>query len=168
MELFPTGGISAGRKRVGLVFHCPEKVDRTEIMCRRANYEDIVLTIGYTTYKYKYIETPPIYQEMLPLMPIGEHTAKVSVKFGNGWMGKNAEIRRLDPTDEDLEGILVIIRFFDICESPLRCWIKNLKDTEDKVFLGETDYILCGEEGDNEKLNEMGKTLLKRPIKVAR
>jgi hypothetical protein len=164
MELFPTGGISAGRKRVGLVFNCPEKMDYTERMCTRANYEDIVLTIGYTTYKY--VETPPMYQEMLPLMPIGVRTAVVRVKFGKGWIGKNAEIRRLDPRDEDLEGILVIIRFFDNCESPLRYWIKNLKDTEDKVFLGETAYILCGEEGDSEKLKEMGKTILKRSIKA--
>jgi hypothetical protein len=166
MELLPTGGISAGRKRVGLIFRCPEKMDYIERMCRRANYEDIVLTIEYTTYKYE--ETPPIYEEMLPLMPIGEHTAGVRVKFGDGWMGKNAEIRRLDPTDEEPEGILVNIRFFDIFESPLRCWIKNLKDTEDKVFLDVADDLLCGEEGDDEKLNEMGKTLLKRPIKVAR
>jgi hypothetical protein len=78
MELFPIRGISAGRKRVGLVFNCPEKMDYMERMCMRANYEDIVLTIGYTTYKY--VETPPIYQEMLPLMPIGVRTAGVRVR----------------------------------------------------------------------------------------
>jgi hypothetical protein len=174
MELLPIGGISLGRKRVGLIFHCPEKVNHIERMCRRVNYEDIVLTIGYTTYKY--IETPPIYEEMLPLIPIGERTAKVSAKFGSGWIGKNAEIRRLDPTDEEPEGILVIIRFFNLNESPLRCWIKNLKDTEDTTLLGEVEDILCEEEGISDEdlrtirrqLKEMGKTLLKRPIKVAR
>ena len=99
---------------------------------------------------------------MVPI-PTGQRIAKVNVKFGNGWMGKNAEIRRLNFADNgEPGGILVILTISDLTPHLRRCWVKNLKNQKDTVLLGEVEDILTGEEedGENEQLNGMGKTLL--------
>ena len=81
--------------------------------------------------------------------------------------GKNAGIRRLNFADNgEPGGILVIITISDLTPPPpphiRRCWVKNLKNQKDTVLLGEVEDILTGEEedGENEQLNGMGKTLL--------
>ena len=55
---------------------------------------------------------------MVPI-PTGQRIAKVNVKFGNGWMGKNAGIRRLNFADNgEPGGILVIITISDLPPPP--------------------------------------------------
>ena len=152
-------------KRAGLTFHCPERVDHIERMCERVSYGDIMLTLKFTI---------PVFDFIL----VFRHCiAKVNVKLGDGWIGKNAEICSLrSDNGEERYGILVILNISDLTPHIRRCWIKNLKNTEDTILLGEVEDILCEEEDDSDEmlctirrqLNEMGKTLLKRPIKVAR
>jgi hypothetical protein len=154
-------------ERVGLIFRCPERVDRIERVCKRVNYEDIMLALEFTT---------PVFGGILPI-PTGHRIAKVNVKLGEGWIGRDAEIRSLKSADNgEPYGILVILNISDLTPDIRRCWIKNLKDTEDTVLIGEFEDILCEKEGDSDELlrtirrqlKEMGKTLLKRPAKVAR
>jgi hypothetical protein len=139
-------------KRAGLIFRCPEKVDHIERMCKQVSYKDIMLTIEF------------VRRARLFLSPIrtGPRTARVNVKFGNGWMGKNAEIRRLNFANGEPGDILVIITISDLNKFPHRCWIKNLKDKEDTVLLGEVEDMLTywEEDEDEEQLDRMGKTLL--------
>jgi hypothetical protein len=86
--------------KVQLYFNCPEKMDRIVRMCRYTGYKDmtvIILTMGGI-----------------------DIVAKHRIKFGKGWMGRNAEIRGVDYVYG-------------------KCWLES---PEDRIHLGTpTDII---------------------------
>ena len=101
-------------ERVQLYFNCLEKMDYTERMLKRVDYMDTMFT-----------------------MEVGGENgpAKLKVKFGKGWMGKGAEIHRVNNLKGEPKGIMVLIT---ISEStyPYDCCIESKKNKKDGICLG--------------------------------
>jgi hypothetical protein len=76
--------------RHGLFIDCHEKVPQIERMCKRVNYEDMMFIVDKLDHENRKL-------------------VRFGFKFGNGLMGRNAEIRKvmLDKWGGE-EGILVI------------------------------------------------------------
>jgi hypothetical protein len=75
--------------RVKFYFNCPEKMDQIERMCKYTNYKDMTVVIS----------------------TIGERNliAKHKIKFGKGWMGRNAGIKGVNYSSGGLKGIRILI-----------------------------------------------------------
>ena len=104
--------------KVQLYFNCPEKVDSIGRMCKYTNYEDITVIIS----------------------TIGERDliAKRRIKFGKGWMGKDAGIKGVNYDSEGLKGIHILIVISESIDV-IDCWLKS---PEDRIHLGEpTDIV---------------------------
>jgi hypothetical protein len=104
--------------KVQLYFNCPEKIDRIVRICRYTDYKDmtvIILTMG----------------------GIGI-VAKHKIKFGKGWMGRNAGIRGVDYVYGGLKGIHILITISESVDVT-DCWLES---PEDRIRLGiPTDII---------------------------
>ena len=93
-----------------MYFNCPEKMDRIERICKYTNYEDMTVIIS----------------------TIGERglIAKHRIKFGKGWIGRNAKIRGVDYVSGGPKGIIIFITISE-SESP-----------KDRIHLGiPTDIV---------------------------
>ena len=110
-----------GRKEVKLYFNCYGRMDHIIRMLKRVDYRDIMFT--------------------MEVLCENDGLAKLKVKFGKGWMGKNAEIYKVNNLKGEPKGIMVHIT---ISEStfPYDCCIENLKDKKDVVYLGEPSDII--------------------------
>jgi hypothetical protein len=128
------------KSRYGLFIDCHEKVPQVERMCKSVNYEDMIFIV----------ET----------RRDGKLT-RFGLKFGNGLMGKNAEIRKVmsDTEWEEEEGILVIANINRHTVAHETCYIKNIKDKGDVINLGPADF-LTADNYKGKKLNEIGVVLL--------
>ena len=82
-------------------------------------------------------------------------------KFGNGLMGKNAEIRKvtLDTVWEREESILVISNMDWRTVNCETCYIRNTREKEDVINLGPPDFIVP-DSFKGKKINEVGTVLL--------
>ena len=96
---------------VQLYFNCPEKMDRIARMCKYTNYEDmtVITTIGE-----------------------GGLEEKHRIKFGKGWMGRNAEIRGVDYFYGSPKGIIIFITISESVDV-IDC---RLESPEDRIYLG--------------------------------
>ena len=75
---------------VQLYFNCPEKMEQISRMCEETNNEDMMLIVSTGSGNNK----------------IASHI----IKFGQGWMGKDAEIRLVDYGHrEGVRGIFVLV-----------------------------------------------------------
>ena len=104
--------------KVQLYFNCSEKMDRIARMCKHTDYKDMTVIIS-TMGKIGLI-------------------VKHSIKFGKGWMCRNAEIRGAYYLYGGLKGIHILIT---ISESfvVIDCWLES---PEDRIHLGPpTDII---------------------------
>jgi hypothetical protein len=104
--------------KVQLYFNCPEMMDRIARMCKYTNYEDmavIILTIGES-----------------------DLIAKHRIKFGKGWMGKDAGIKGVNYDSGGPKGIRILITIYESIDV-IDCWLKSPKD---RINLGEpTDIV---------------------------
>ena len=121
-------------------------------MCKRVNYKDMMFIIEFSMNKF---------DEVMHLPPAGQHIARVGIKFGDGLMGKGAEIRKVTSITEweGEDGILVIVSTNWRAVSHETCYIKNIKDKEDVINLGPADF-LSNNYFRGKYLNETGVALL--------
>jgi hypothetical protein len=112
----------AARKEVKLYFNCYGRMDRIIRTPKRVDYRDFMFTMEVLRNEF-------------------DGKAKLKVKFGRGWMGKNAEVYWVNNLKGEPKGIIVSIT---ISEStfPYDCCIENMKDKEDVVYLGEPSDII--------------------------
>jgi hypothetical protein len=134
----PTARRTPKRKKIiraVLIFNCSEIVDRIERMLKRVSYGDIIITLE--------LEKP-----ILDGPFAGRNrTSKINVRLGEGWMGKGAEIGSLIYNANGKPyGIIVIFNISDLTPEIRRCSIKNLKNTEDTIHLGESEVIIRNDE----------------------
>ena len=83
---------------VQIYFYCPEKMDRIISMLKRVDFTDIMFTTKFLCLNDE--------------LPEDDGSAKVAghkIKFGKGWMGKNAEIHRISNILGEPKGITVSI-----------------------------------------------------------
>ena len=97
---------------VQLYFNCPEGMDRIAMMCKYINYED--MTVIITT--------------------IGEWGLEEThrIKFGKGWMGRNAEIRGVNYLYGGPKGIIIFITISESVDV-VDCLLESPKD---RIHLG--------------------------------
>jgi hypothetical protein len=113
------------KRRRGLFIDCSqEKVLQVERMCKRVNYEDMMFIVE----------------------AIGNVPTRFGFKFGNGLMGKNAEIRKLTPgiVWEGEDGILIIANIGIKTIAHETCYIRNTKEKGGVINLGGADFISEG------------------------
>jgi hypothetical protein len=79
------------KHRCGFFIDCHEKVPQVERMCKRVNYKDMMFIIEFSMNKF---------DEVMHLPPAGQHIARVGIKFGDGLIGKGAEIRKVTSITE--------------------------------------------------------------------
>ena len=104
--------------KVQLYFNCPEKINQIVRMCKYTDYKDITVIIS------------TIGESGLP--------AKHMIKFGKGWMGKNAEIRGAYYLYGGLKGIHILITISESLDV-IDCWLES---PEDRIHIGPpTDII---------------------------
>ena len=104
--------------KVKLYFNCPEKMDRIARMCKYTDYKDMTVVIT----------------NMGGMGLIVKH----SIKFGKGWMSRNAEIRGAYYLYGGLKGIHILITISKSVDV-IDCWLESL---EDRIHLGPpTDII---------------------------
>ena len=103
---------------VKLYFYCPEKMSHIKNMCENTNYEDMTLAFADVS--------------------IPNHSVEKKIKFGEGWMGRDAGIVCALDYYENPKGIYVLV------ELPYDIGINNcrLESPEDTVQLGETTEIV--------------------------
>jgi hypothetical protein len=77
-----------GRKEVKLYFNCPRQMDRIIRMLKRVDYRDTMFT--------------------MEVLCENDGLAKLKVKFGRGWMEKNAGIYRVNNLKGEPKGIMVL------------------------------------------------------------
>jgi hypothetical protein len=61
--------------------------------------------------------------------------AKHRIKFGKGWMGRNAKIKGVDYLYAGSKGIIIFITISESVDV-IDCCIENLKDKKDGICLG--------------------------------
>jgi hypothetical protein len=101
-----------------MYFNCPEKMDRIERICTYTKYDDMTVIIS----------------------TIGERglIAKHRIKFGKGWMGRNAKIRGVDYVSGGPKGIIIFITISESVDV-IDCWLESPKD---RIHLGiPTDIV---------------------------
>jgi hypothetical protein len=101
-----------------LYFYCPEKMSHIKNMCENTNYEDMTLTFEDVS--------------------IPNHSVEKKIKFGEGWMGRDAGIVCALDYYENPKGIYVLV------ELPYDIEINNcrLESPEDTVQLGGvTEFV---------------------------
>jgi hypothetical protein len=118
------------REEVGVQFYfeCPEKMDRIIRMLKRADYKDLIFTVKVACYDGDNIDI----DDAIPLPRLAE----LKVKFGKGWMGKDARIRIVDDSIlRTPKGIRVFITMSKHTwfRTAFDCAIKSLKDNEGTV-----------------------------------
>jgi hypothetical protein len=104
--------------KVQLYSNCPEKMDHIARMCKYTDYKDMTVIIS----------------------TIGERDliAKHRIKFGKGWMGKDAGIKGVNYDSGGLKGIRILIAISESIDV-IDCWLKS---PEDRIHLGEpTDIV---------------------------
>jgi hypothetical protein len=127
--------------RHGLFIDCHEKVPQIERMCKRVNYEDMMFIVDKLDHENRKL-------------------VRFGFKFGNGLMGRNAEIRKvmLDKWGGE-EGILVIANIDWRTINSNTCYIRNIKEKGDVINLGPPDF-LTADNYKGKKLSEIGVALL--------
>ena len=101
-------------------------MDRIISMLKRVDYTDIMFTMEFLCVNGE--------------LPEDDGTVKIAVhrvKFGKGWMGKNAEIHRISNLWGQPKDITVSINIFKYAYfiNIGFCAISNLRDREDVVHL---------------------------------
>ena len=107
----PTVVRTSGRFK--LYFYCPEKMSHIKNMCENTNYEDMALTVVDVS--------------------VPNHSVEHKIKFGEGWMGKDAGIVCASDYHKNPKGIYIPV------ELPYDLKIGNcrLESPEDTAQLGE-------------------------------
>ena len=104
--------------KVQLYFNCPGKMDRIERMCKYTNYEDMTVIISTISER--------------------DLIAKHRIKFGKGWMDRNAKIRGVDYVSGGPKGIIIFITISESVDV-IDCWLESPKDS---IHLGiHTDIV---------------------------
>ena len=104
--------------KVQLYFNCPEKMDRIARMCKETNYEDMTLIISTKN-------------------PFTGRQAKHRIRFGKGWMEKDAEIQLVDYIYGGSKGIIIFTTVSD-CVEVIDCWLECPRN---RIHLGRpTDF----------------------------
>jgi hypothetical protein len=99
--------------RFKLYFYCPEKMSRIKDMCENTSYEDMTLTVVDVN--------------------IPNHSVEHKIKFGEGWMGKDAGIVCASDYHKNPKGIYILVKLpYDIKIDNCR-----LESPEDTIQLGE-------------------------------
>ena len=103
-----------------IYFYCPEKMSHIKNMCENTNYKD--MTLAFTD------------------VSIPDHSVEKKIKFGEGWMGRDAGIVCAPDYYENPKGIYVLV------ELPYDIGINNcrLESPEDTVQLGEVTEFVNG------------------------
>jgi hypothetical protein len=106
------------KERVQIYFNCPDKMERVERMLKRADYEDVSLTLTYTG-------------------PTGR-PAWLRIRFGSGWTGRGAEIQGVDYLYGGRKGIIVFIPISSNLHIINSC---RLRGPENTIHLGNLTEI---------------------------
>ena len=106
------------KERVQIYFNCPDKMERIERMLKRADYDDVSLTLTYTG-------------------PTGR-PAWLRIRFGSGWTGRGAKIQGVDYLYGGRKGIIVFITISSNLYIINSC---RLRGPENTIHLGNPTEI---------------------------